>query len=294
MKALKNWFERLLEPSPEDHRRAERLTNLPLIAYYWDGSTPIAHGIRDINALGAYLITDQRWYPGTIVLLTMQRTDCAVNDPDRSISLRAKVARIGEDGVGLAFVMSETRDSDDESGSQTKEADEKTLDKFLRHLKASNGQALIEYALVLPLIFLLIVNMVNIGGFMFAWITVANASRAGANYAILGGASVGSLSQATATQVNTLITHDISSLLNRASLLVGICQYNNGTLTTRLGTCGTVRADPEPTNFVVTTIDVTYTYVPFIPAGFQFRNLNVYVTIPPTTIHQQAVMRSIQ
>jgi len=60
-------------------------------------------------------------------------------------------------------------------------------------LQASKGQALIEYILLLPLLFLLIVNLVNFGGFFFAWITVANAARAGADYAILGGAGSASV-----------------------------------------------------------------------------------------------------
>ncbi len=35
------------------------------------------------------------------------------------------------------------------------------------------GQSLVEFALVLPLLFLLIVNAINFGGFFYAWITVA-------------------------------------------------------------------------------------------------------------------------
>jgi Flp pilus assembly protein TadG len=175
-------------------------------------------------------------------------------------------------------------------------ADRKALDRFLQMLRASKGQALIEYILVLPLLFLLIVNAVNFGGFFFAWITVANAARAGADYAILGGAgsaSVGSLPMATAAQITSMITQDISSLPNRASLAVNICQNNNGTITTLAGSCTSMPSDPEATSFILTTIDVTYTYVPFISAGFKFPNLNVYATIPPTTIHRRAVMRAI-
>jgi hypothetical protein len=61
-------------------------------------------------------------------------------------------------------------------------------------------------------------------------------------------------------------------------------------VTTPTGSCLSF-ADPEP-NYVLTVIDVTYTYKPFIPL-FSFPNLNIYATIPPTTIHRRAVMRVI-
>jgi Flp pilus assembly protein TadG len=157
----------------------------------------------------------------------------------------------------------------------------------------TEGRHLIEYCLLLPLLFLLIVNVVNFGGFFCAWITVANAARAGADYAIMSGASAGAPRQATATQITSLITQDISSLPNRASLVVNICQNNNGTIKTLSGTCTSIPADTEPSSFILTSIDVTYTYQPFIPV-FQFTNLSIYATIPATTVHRRAVMRVIQ
>jgi hypothetical protein len=40
-------------------------------------------------------------------------------------------------------------------------------------------------------------------------------------------------------------------------------------------------------------VDATYTYVPFI-SGFTFPTLRIYLTIPPTTVRQIALMRSYQ
>jgi Flp pilus assembly protein TadG len=170
----------------------------------------------------------------------------------------------------------------------------KAFDRFSQRFPRNQGQALIEYVLMLPLIFLLIVNAVNFGGFFYAFITVANAARAGADYAILGGASAGSLQPATANQITTLITNDIVSLPNNSSLSVNICQNDGTTITTLSGTCSSasVGSDPE-TSYVLTSVDVTYTYQPFIPL-FSFPNLKINATLPPTTIHRQAVMRSIQ
>jgi Flp pilus assembly protein TadG len=165
--------------------------------------------------------------------------------------------------------------------------------KKLRKLIPSGGQALIEFALILPLLFLLIVNMINFGGFFFAWITVANASRVGAQYAVIGGASVGTPSPATATQINNVVTEDVRSLLNGANPTVNICQNNNGHVTALSGTCTGIASDPEPTTYLLTSVDVTYTYNPLIPL-FSFPKLGIRATLPPTTIHRRAVMRVIQ
>jgi Flp pilus assembly protein TadG len=167
------------------------------------------------------------------------------------------------------------------------------IDKFLRRFNDERGQALIEYLLILPLLFLLIINLINFGGFFFAWIGVSNAARAGADYAALGGASAGTLSVATGAQVTALITNDVASLRNNPSVVINVCRHNGSTVITVAGTCGTLVDDPEPTAYVLTQVDVTYTYVPFIPATFRFPSLNVYLTIPPTTIHRRAVVRTL-
>ncbi|HKO19243.1 MAG TPA: TadE family protein [Acidobacteriaceae bacterium] len=167
-----------------------------------------------------------------------------------------------------------------------------------QRLRQDRGQALIEFILVLPMIFLLILNLVNFGGFFYAWITIANAARAGANYAILGGASVGGLATPGGSDISAKLTPELSSL--PASATVNVCQINDSSGTPQktsvLGSCASMSSlptDPEPSNYVVTVVDVTYTYQPFIPA-FSFPSLGVYLTLPPTTVFQRAVMRSIQ
>lgn len=155
------------------------------------------------------------------------------------------------------------------------------------------GGALVEYLLISPMLFLLIINMINFGGFFFAWITVANAARTGAQYAVLNSGSVGSLTPATGTQINSLITQDISSLRNRASLAVNVCQNNNGTITTLHGTCSGVASDPEPASYILTSVDVTYTYQPLI-AAFNANSLGIHATLPATTVHRRTYMRVIK
>jgi len=285
---MKSWLEWLLS---RERRTAKRQEPLHLVAHYWDGAAPLAHDIRDISSTGLYILTEQRWYPGTQVMLSLQRIGVPDTDPDRSIMVNAKVVRSGTDGVALAFVVPEKQAAHKAQSVRPDGVDRKTFHRFLQRLLGNQGQALIEYILLLPLVFLLIINLVNFAGFFFAWITVANAARAGADYAIMAGASVGgsALGPPSASQITTVITKDISSLPNKASLQVKICQ-NDG-ITAPSGTCTGTLGDPE-TPYTLMSIDVTYTYIPFISAGF--KAFNVYATIPPTTIHRQAVMRIIQ
>ncbi|HEY6764483.1 MAG TPA: hypothetical protein VI386_06905, partial [Candidatus Sulfotelmatobacter sp.] len=49
-----------------------------LVAYYWDGAAPTSHKIQNISSTGFYLTTKERWLPGTMVTMTLQRTDIAL------------------------------------------------------------------------------------------------------------------------------------------------------------------------------------------------------------------------
>jgi Flp pilus assembly protein TadG len=157
------------------------------------------------------------------------------------------------------------------------------------------GQALVEFILIFPLLFLLIVNVMNFGLFIYEWITVANAARAGAQYWITGRATVYSPSTPIESQVVSVITTDMSSLPNNGSLEVEACT-NNDTSGTPSITCqgssmgATPPADPEHASYASATVDVKYTYQPLIPL-WSFPSLNIYATLPSTTIHRQAVMR---
>jgi Flp pilus assembly protein TadG len=177
--------------------------------------------------------------------------------------------------------------------------------------RGRRGAGLVEFALVLPLLLILIVNVVNFGGFFFDWITVENAARTGAQYAILGGASVTSPREATAAQVAAVVAADLGSLKNSSSYKGQVCTKtpsgpgtSSATVTT---TCtaigaggGSFPAAPSDTNseadrYVMTWIDVTYTFNPLIPLGFKFPRLNLYATLPGNlNIHRRAVMRKIR
>lgn len=100
-KAGKSWFQKLLNPDPPEPRKAAREALHGLAAYFFTGGDPRAHAIRDISATGLYVLTEERWYPGTVVRMTL--TDQGKPGSERSLTVHASVVRWGNDGVGLQF-----------------------------------------------------------------------------------------------------------------------------------------------------------------------------------------------
>jgi len=287
-------MKRWLLQETEEPRRATRLASPELVVHYWGGTGAGYREIRDISESGAYIYTSEHWYPGTIIRVVFQTqrmniADDGPREPEGTICINCRVVRHGDDGVALDFLY------------RSKE-EQRDFQAFLKALPASgvtataaparasnrSGQALIEFALIMPMVLLLAVNAVNFGGFIFAWITVAAAARDGAEYMMMSSSSSGSPTPATNAQVTALVTSDIASLLNKASLVVATC-----TNTTTAANGCTNLYDPEAPTYTLATVDVTYTYNPFIPL-FSFPRLGISATLPTSSIHRKAVVRMLQ
>jgi len=130
--SLLSWIQNWLS---SDRRRAPRHPLPGLVAYYWTGSTPRAYQIADISSSGFYVLTEERWFPGTMVLMTLQRTDSAGKNLDDSIAVQSRVVRWGSDGLGLAFVLSKALDPNSGESIRENGADKKMLERFLERLK---------------------------------------------------------------------------------------------------------------------------------------------------------------
>jgi uncharacterized membrane protein (UPF0127 family) len=130
--SLLSWIQNWLS---SDRRRAPRQPLPGLVAYYWTGSTPRAYQIADISSSGFYVLTEERWFPGTMVLMTLQRTDNAGKNLDDSIAVQSRVVRWGSDGLGLAFVLSKALDPNSGESIRENGADKKMLERFLERLK---------------------------------------------------------------------------------------------------------------------------------------------------------------
>jgi len=286
---MKGW----LAGEQEDPRRAPRIFHPEILVYYWDGSAPEGRHIHDIGPSGAYICTPERWYLGTIIRLILQKDPPAMGPdgamlPTTSICIPAQVVRHGSDGVGVEFVFRNDREEEDFRRFLAAIPAKPSENAPLKGPSHRKGQALVEFSLLVPLVFLLAVNAVNFGGYLFAWITVANAARAGADYMGMSSASPGAPTPATLAQITTLVTNDVTSLKNRSSLAVAICTN----ATTAANGCTTL-VDPEAPAYTLATVDVTYTYKPYIPL-FSFPKLGISATLPASTIHRKAVVRLLQ
>ena len=128
----RNWFERWWSPDP---RRAPRVPGSGLAAYYWNGSAPAGHGVRDISSSGLYVVTEERWYPGTLVLMTLQRTDVGEEVAERSVAVHSRAVRWGPDGVGLQFVLSDEKEVREGKLPLLDASGRKELERFLEYLR---------------------------------------------------------------------------------------------------------------------------------------------------------------
>jgi uncharacterized membrane protein (UPF0127 family) len=130
-----SWFIRFLRWLSTDRRGSKRHPLPGLVAYYWTGGAPQAFHISDISTNGLYLLTDERWFPGTMILMTLQRTNTDGDDPDDFISVLTKVIRWGTDGVGLSFVPSNTVDLNSGESLPETGVGRKALHRFIQRVQ---------------------------------------------------------------------------------------------------------------------------------------------------------------
>ena len=163
-------------------------------------------------------------------------------------------------------------------------------------IRTCSGQSVLEFTLLLPLLLLLVVNVVNFGGLLYAYIMTDHAARTGASYLIQGASSIYAPSLPSATAVHDLVIADMGSLPNASDATVTVCSdYSYGGSTrwppTSTGaTCtlpsnpppGSTFADPQPSTDHLGTVQVQYTYCPFITT-WSFPGLGIYTSLPSCT-----------
>jgi hypothetical protein len=102
------WLDKLLKAEPD---RAERRSVSDFAAYRWTHSGLRQDAVKNVSSTGVYLVTEERWQPGTILTLTLQREGQVELSSQYRITTQARVARSGRDGVGLSFVLAQDPES---------------------------------------------------------------------------------------------------------------------------------------------------------------------------------------
>jgi Flp pilus assembly protein TadG len=314
---LLGWFKRWCW----EERRSARYANPGLVAYFWEGGAPREHPLKDISLTGAYIFAKDLWLVGTVLDITLQTTSDGKNPSELPFwSVHGKVVRHGADGFGVDFMWREDEDRKafkgllrslaqraDAPGRRRSGAGRPGSDGSDSRRSGSQGQALVEYALVVPILFYLILNTVSFGSFIYSWITVANAARAAGQYAAMGAAYASYPTPATLNGVKAVIQNETSSLLNASATnpAVEICENLNGTAVAYPPTGSPPAActgtapplDPETitgavgaSHYTSVAIDVTYDVTPIVSA-FNFPGLNLLMVSLPSSIHRRTVMR---
>jgi uncharacterized protein len=118
-----------------DRRRADRLPTRNLTAYFWNGDRPKPHEVGNISSTGMYLKTDERWYPGTVVKMTLQDNDPEFEGAEQSIAVESIAVREDAEGTGLKFILPDSPEARLTENAHFDGADTKTLNRFLKRFK---------------------------------------------------------------------------------------------------------------------------------------------------------------
>ena len=138
-------FTRFLRWLYPDKRKAQRCSYPPVVSYLGAVHSTRPYQIADISLKGFYMITLERWLPGTTMLVTLERTDLGGSGLGKSITLLSTVARTGLNGIGFSFCIAENEEaaSDPSKLDSASEfpgggASKEDVKKFLEGLNLSN------------------------------------------------------------------------------------------------------------------------------------------------------------
>ena len=99
------WLSDLKRAVQKKQPRAERRTASGLAASYGLDPTFAHADIKNISDTGIYLVTEKRLRTGELITLTLEEEGKPGNNSELQVSVHARVARQGEDGIGLSFVL---------------------------------------------------------------------------------------------------------------------------------------------------------------------------------------------
>ncbi len=117
-----------------NQRRAKRFPTPGLVAYYWTGGEAYSFHVGDMSATGLFLLTKERWAPGTLIQMTLHQRDGRITTADSSISVLSEVVRWGENGAGFNFVLSDYDNVSNYGIAPGEIVDRKSVERFLQRI----------------------------------------------------------------------------------------------------------------------------------------------------------------
>lgn len=119
-----------------NQRRAERYPTPGLVAYYWTGGAPHSYHVGDMSATGLFLLTKERWAPGTLIQMTLQQQDGKQHTAESSICVLSEVVRWSENGAGFNFILTDYENVLNYGIMPGEAIDRKSVERFLQKIGA--------------------------------------------------------------------------------------------------------------------------------------------------------------
>jgi hypothetical protein len=120
-----------------NQRRAKRFPTPGLVAYYWTGGTAYSYQVGDISATGLFLLTKEKWAPGTLIQMTLQQRE-GPKASNSYLSVLSEVVRWGENGTGCNFVLADDTNVGNMGILPSDAVDRKSVERFLQHIGVPN------------------------------------------------------------------------------------------------------------------------------------------------------------
>ena len=134
---VKRWLN-CPDPLPE-RRSIIRLVSRELVAYVAEREKTTPCAVRDVSPTGLYLRTQERWNPGDVVSLMLQRKDAPEDNREKRVRIEVRVVRCDEGGAGLEWMWPDDVEFEPWKRVHTKRSDETDADYFLRELRLTSA-----------------------------------------------------------------------------------------------------------------------------------------------------------
>lgn len=128
-------MKRLMRWIVPDQRLANRHAMPPVVAYLGLVRASKVYKIGDISIAGFYMLTEERWIPGTGFPVTLERTDSGAMG--ETLTVYSTAIRNGADGVGFTFLQPKDQEQQEGETHGTTRMDLTKLAQFLKGLPLS-------------------------------------------------------------------------------------------------------------------------------------------------------------
>ena len=131
------------DPLPEN-RLSARLVQQGIVAYHRPNDPSTVMQVRDVSSTGFYLRTKNRWQPGHVVTLRLERSGAREDEFQSRVNIQAVAVRCDAEGVGLKWVFPDGVKFEPWDRLHTKRSDESDLQYFIRELRLVKAQGFLQ------------------------------------------------------------------------------------------------------------------------------------------------------